>query len=295
MAKNSKDDKVPPLITKPLSELLRLPAGQVDMNAFDAAATPGFPGDKQDAAAITDALAPELSDLQERLFAVGRTQESTSQRILIVLQGMDTSGKGGVIRHAIGMVDPQGVTIKAFKAPTEEERAHHYFWRIERELPPPGLIGIFDRSHYEEVLVVRVNNLVDESVWSQRYDEINAWEDDLIENGMVMIKCFLNISSTEQKERLLARLDDPTKHWKYNPGDVAGAGHFSNARRCCDLSDRCDDCQMERAQVNSPTTTDLQPVSCLVCGRGKAPSPLADCRVENSAGRPKRVWARPTP
>ena len=220
MAKNNKDDKVPPLITKPVSELLRLPAGQVDMNAFDAAATPRFPGAKQDAAAMTDALAPELSDLQERLFAVGRAEESTTKRILVVLQGMDTSGKGGVIRHAIGMVDPQGVKIKAFKAPTEEERAHHYLWRIERELPPPGLIGIFDRSQYEEVLVVRVNNLVDESVWSQRYDEINAWEDALVEHGTVMIKCFLNISSSEQKDRLLARLDDPTKHWKYNPGDV---------------------------------------------------------------------------
>jgi len=219
MPKKSKDDTVPPLIT-PLSETLRLPAGPVDLTAFDAAATPGFPGDKQDAAAITEALAPELGDLQERLFAVGRVKETTSQKILVVLQGMDTSGKGGVIRHAIGMVDPQGVKIKAFKAPTEEERAHHYLWRIERELPPAGLIGIFDRSHYEDVLVVRVHNLVDESVWRKRYDEINAWEDDLVQNGMVLIKCFLNISSTEQKDRLVARLDDPTKHWKYNPGDV---------------------------------------------------------------------------
>jgi PPK2 family polyphosphate:nucleotide phosphotransferase len=220
MANKSKDHKVPPLITKPLSEMLRLPAGRVDMTALDSAATPGFPGDKEDAGAMTEALAPELSDLQERLFAVGRVKETTSQKILVVLQGMDTSGKGGVIRHAIGMVDPQGVKIKAFKAPTEEERSHHYLWRIERELPPPGLIGIFDRSHYEDVLVVRVHNLVDESVWSKRYDEINSWEEDLIERGMVLIKCFLNISSTEQKDRLLARLDDPTKHWKYNPGDV---------------------------------------------------------------------------
>jgi PPK2 family polyphosphate:nucleotide phosphotransferase len=220
MAKKSKDDEVSPLITERLSEVLRLPIGQVDMTAFDPAATPGFPGDKQDAATITEALAPELSDLQERLFAVARAKETTSQKILIVLQGMDTSGKGGVIRHAIGMVDPQGVKIKAFKAPTEEERAHHYLWRIERELPPAGLIGIFDRSHYEDVLVVRVHNLVEESVWGQRYGEINTWEDDLVERGMVLIKCFLNISSTEQKDRLLARLDDPTKHWKYNPGDV---------------------------------------------------------------------------
>jgi PPK2 family polyphosphate:nucleotide phosphotransferase len=220
MAKNSKDDKTTPLITKPLSELLRLPPGKVDMSAFDTAATPGFPGAKQDAAAITKALAPEFSDLQERLFAVGRVKETLNRRILVVLQGMDTSGKGGVIRHAIGMVDPQGVKIKAFKAPTKEERAHHYLWRIERELPSSGMIGIFDRSQYEDVLVVRVNNLVDESVWSTRYDEINAWEEELIQHGTVMIKCFLDISSTEQKDRLLARLDDPTKHWKYNPGDV---------------------------------------------------------------------------
>jgi PPK2 family polyphosphate:nucleotide phosphotransferase len=219
MAKNSRDE-VPPLITKPLSEVLRLPVDQVDMTAFDPAATPGFAGEKQHAAAMADALAPELSDLQERLFAAGRVDESRTQRILIVLQGMDTSGKGGVIQHAIGMVDPQGVKIKAFKAPTEEERGHHYLWRIQRELPSPGLIGIFDRSHYEDVLVVRVNNVVEESVWSARYAEINAWESDLVDKGIVLIKCFLNISSAEQKERLVARLDDPTKHWKYNPGDV---------------------------------------------------------------------------
>ena len=111
-------ESMPQLITEPLSRLLRLPPGPVDMAVLDPAATPGFPGDKQDAAAITDALAPELSDLQEHLFANGRADESITQRILIVLQGMDTSGKGGVIRHAIGMVDPQGVKIKAFKAPT---------------------------------------------------------------------------------------------------------------------------------------------------------------------------------
>jgi PPK2 family polyphosphate:nucleotide phosphotransferase len=219
MAKKGNVD-MPQLIAEPLTELLRLPAGPVDMAELDPAATPGFSGDKEDAAKITDALAPELGDLQERLYASGRVKESTNQKILIMLQGMDTSGKGGTIRHAIGMVDPQGVKIKAFKAPTEEERAHHYLWRIERELPPPGMIGIFDRSHYEDVLVVRVHNLVEESVWSTRYDEINGWEAGLVGQGTVLIKCFLNISSAEQKERLMARLDDPTKHWKYNPGDV---------------------------------------------------------------------------
>jgi PPK2 family polyphosphate:nucleotide phosphotransferase len=220
MVKNSKVDDMPQLVTEPLTELLRLPFGPVDMAELDPAATPGFPGEKDDAPKITEALAPELSDLQERLYAAGRVKDTTAQKILIVLQGMDTSGKGGVIRHAIGMVDPQGVKIKAFKAPTEEERAHHYLWRIERELPPAGMIGIFDRSHYEDVLVVRVHNLVAESVWSERYNEINSWEAGLVEQGVVLIKCFLNISSAEQKDRLMARLEDPTKHWKYNPGDV---------------------------------------------------------------------------
>lgn len=219
MAKKSKHNDESQL-TGPLSTLLRLPPGPVDMGSLDPDATTGFPGDKDDAPAITESLAPELSDLQERLFATGRVAEGTTQKILVVLQGMDTSGKGGVIRHAIGMVDPQGVKIKAFKAPTDEERAHPYLWRIERELPSEGLIGIFDRSQYEDVLVVRVHNLVDESVWSKRYDEINAWEHGLVEQGTVLIKCFLNVSSQEQKARLMARLDDPTKHWKYNPGDV---------------------------------------------------------------------------
>jgi PPK2 family polyphosphate:nucleotide phosphotransferase len=206
---------------RPLSELLRLPAGPVDMAALDPLATPGFPGrGKADAPALTSALAPALSDLQERLYAAGRTADAGARNILIVLQGMDTSGKGGVIRHAIGMVDPQGVKIKAFRAPTDEERSHPFLWRIERELPPPGIIGIFDRSHYEDVLIVRVHNLVEEAVWSQRYDEINAWEQTLVETGTIMIKCFLNISNEEQRARLQARLDDPSKHWKYNPGDV---------------------------------------------------------------------------
>jgi PPK2 family polyphosphate:nucleotide phosphotransferase len=226
MAKKGKSAKitVPEEIAeeiRPLSDLLRLPAGPVDVSTLDPLATPGFPGQgKADAPALTSALAPELSDLQERLYASGRTADAAARNILIVLQGMDTSGKGGVIRHAIGMIDPQGVKIKAFKAPTEEERSHPYLWRIERELPPPGMIGIFDRSHYEDLLIVRVHNLVEEAVWSRRYDEINAWEQGLVETGTIMIKCFLNISNEEQKARLQARLEDPSKHWKYNPGDV---------------------------------------------------------------------------
>ncbi len=219
--KSAKQDEMPvAATTQPLTELLRLPAGAVKLADIDPSATPGFAGAKDDAPAATAALEPELGDLQERLYAAGRVAEESAPRILIVLQGMDTSGKGGAIRHAIGMVDPQGVKIKAFKAPTKEERAHNYLWRIERELPGPGMIGIFDRSQYEDVLIVRVNQLVEDAVWSGRYAEINAFEEKLVAEGTTIIKCFLHISSEEQKARLLARLDDPTKHWKYNPGDV---------------------------------------------------------------------------
>jgi len=217
MAKKSRTPAPEP---RPLTELLRLPAGAVHLGALDPGATTGFEGDKSDARARTAALGLELSDLQERLFAAGRAGLPGAPSVLVVLQGMDTAGKGGVIRHVIGLVDPQGVRIKAFGPPTEEEREHPYLWRIERELPPPGIVGIFDRSHYEDVLTVRVHETVEESVWSGRYDEISAWEEGLVAAGTVLVKCFLHISSATQKERLAARLADPTKYWKYNPGDV---------------------------------------------------------------------------
>jgi len=216
----TRDAPAPAPEPEPLTQLLRLPAGPVHLAALDTRATPGFVGGKSRAPQRTAALEPELSELQERLFAAGRAGLPGAPRVLVVLQGMDTSGKGGVIRHAIGMVDPQGVSITAFKAPTRAELAHPFLWRIEQALPGPGMIGIFDRSHYEDVLTVRVNSYVEESVWSARYDEINAWEARLQAAGTVLVKCFLHISREEQAERLAARLDDPTKHWKYNPGDV---------------------------------------------------------------------------
>jgi PPK2 family polyphosphate:nucleotide phosphotransferase len=223
-----------------VTELLRLPAGSFDLAKLDPAGTPGFSGKKADAAKATEDLAPELGDLQERLYAAGRVPNGPDRRILVILQGMDTSGKGGVIRHAIGMVDPQGIKIKSFRAPTEEERRHPYLWRIEREVPPRGMIGIFDRSHYEDVLVVRVNQMVARSVWSRRYDEINAFEERLVAAGIVLIKCFLHISSDEQKKRLLARLEDPTKHWKYNPGDVEVRAKWPDYQEAyADALERC--------------------------------------------------------
>lgn len=205
----------------PLSQLLRVPAGPVSLEDFDAAATPGYPGTgKKDAEKRTEGLAAELSDLQERLFANGKADPEQSPRVLVVLQGMDTSGKGGIVRHAMGLVDPQGVALKSFKAPTEEERKHHYLWRIRQALPGPGLIGVFDRSHYEDVLVVRVEQLVPEAEWSKRYAEINEFEAELVASGTRLIKCMLNVSFEEQKARLAARLADESKYWKYNPGDV---------------------------------------------------------------------------
>ncbi|NNG19296.1 polyphosphate kinase 2 family protein [Naumannella sp. ID2617S] len=204
-----------------VSDALRVePGTTVRVEDFDAEGTPGYPGQgKDDAIEQTQTMSEELSDLQERLYAEGRDNPD-ARRVLLLLQGLDTSGKGGVIRHSVGLVDPQGIQLKAFKAPTAEERKHHYLWRIKNALPGPGMIGIFDRSHYEDVLVVRVESLVPQSEWSKRFDEINKFEAELTEQGTTLIKCFLNVSHDEQKQRLLERLDNPEKYWKYNPGDV---------------------------------------------------------------------------
>lgn len=203
---------------KKLLDQLRVPPGAVDLSAWDTKATPGFSGTKDEGKVALEALGPEVSDWQERLFAEGR--KGGNRRILLVLQGMDTSGKGGVIRHGAGLMDPQGLRITSFKAPTPAEKRRGFLWRIRQALPAPGVIGIFDRSHYEDVLIARVRNLVAPPVWNRRYEQINEFEAELAESGVTVVKCFLHISAEEQKVRLEARLDDPTKHWKYNAGDV---------------------------------------------------------------------------
>jgi PPK2 family polyphosphate:nucleotide phosphotransferase len=201
-----------------LTERLRLPPGPVDLASYDADSTPGFDGDKGDGKEALEDLADPLSDLQERLFAEGFSGGRRS--VLLVLQGMDTSGKGGIVRHAAGLVDPQGLRIKSFKAPTAEDLSHDFLWRVNKELPAAGQIGIFDRSHYEDVLVVRVHGLVSPDRVESRYQAINDFERRLVDEGTVVVKCFLHISSDKQQERLLERLDNPDKHWKFNPGDV---------------------------------------------------------------------------
>ncbi|MCC2320587.1 PPK2 family polyphosphate kinase [Cellulomonas xiejunii] len=185
---------------------------------FDAAATPGFDGSRTDGESALAGVGAELSDLQERLFAHGRTGGDRS--VLLVLQGLDTAGKGGIVRHVLGLVDPQGVALRSFGVPTAEERRHHYLWRVRRALPPAGSIGVFDRSHYEDVLVVRVDGTVAPEVWQKRFDEINRFEAQVAASGTTIIKVALWVSPEEQDERLSERLERPDKHWKYNPSDV---------------------------------------------------------------------------
>ncbi|HYH33775.1 MAG TPA: PPK2 family polyphosphate kinase [Nocardioides sp.] len=181
-------------------------------------ATPGFEGGKADGKRALAALGKELAELQERLFAEGTT--GSRRRVLLVLQGMDTSGKGGVLRHTVGLIDPQGVRITSFKAPTEEERQHHFLWRVRRALPEPGQVGVFDRSHYEDVLIVRVRGLAEPRTIERRYEQINEFEAELAGDGVVVVKCMLHVSAAKQQERLAKRLDTPEKHWKYDPGDL---------------------------------------------------------------------------
>ncbi|MCG7321732.1 polyphosphate kinase 2 family protein [Arsenicicoccus bolidensis] len=200
------------------SETLRAERGFV-LADVDTRATPGYEGDKKSAAMDLVEGQTELSDLQERLWANGKDGDGPS--VLLLVQGMDTSGKGGIMRHVVGATDPGGVKYTAFKAPTPEERAHDFLWRIDRALPDAGQLGVFDRSQYEDVLVVRVNELVPRSEWMRRYAQINAFERAALARGITVVKVMLHISSDEQKARLGERLDRPDKYYKYNPGDIA--------------------------------------------------------------------------
>lgn len=193
----------------------------------DTRSTPGFDGSREDGEAQQAELSERLGVLQEMLYANGRSGDHRS--VLLVLQGMDTSGKGGIVKHVVGQVDPQGIEHASFGVPTEEERKHHYLWRIRNALPSGGQLGVFDRSHYEDVLVVRVHDLVPPEVWGTRYDEINAFEKELTEAGTTVLKVALVVSLDEQKERLSERLDRPDKYWKFNPNDIDERALFWSA------------------------------------------------------------------
>ena len=191
------------------------PATKVNLSKWDPNDTLGFKGDKADAQAETAKLMRKLDKLQELLYAEHK------HKFLIVLQAMDTGGKDGTVRHIFSGVNPSGVRVESFKEPTPEELDHDFLWRIHQRLPGDGEMVIFNRSHYEDVLIVRVHAIVPSKVWKMRYDEINAFEKYLTQNGTTILKFYLHIDKDEQKERLQARLDDPSKHWKFRLADLA--------------------------------------------------------------------------
>ncbi|MDQ1514789.1 MAG: hypothetical protein QOE80_619 [Actinomycetota bacterium] len=200
--------------TMSLRELLR--ARPDDDDPLARHKTDSHPGvkDKKKAADSMAADSQPLAGLQERLWA------EHARTILLVLQGIDTSGKDGTIDHVIGQVNPLGCRITSFKRPTPEEAKHHFLWRIRRALPEPGQLGVFGRSHYEDVIVPRVHGGLTEAQLDRRYGEIARFEADLAAGTTTVVKCFLHISSEEQRERILARLDDPDKRWKFEEGDI---------------------------------------------------------------------------
>lgn len=234
-AKNETGDLIP--------GALRVTPG-FQLAELDPGAKPAFSGKKKAAEKAMAAVRDEIDDLQERLYASGRDGDGPA--ILLVVQGMDTAGKGGVMRHVVGTVDPQGVQLHAFKAPSAEERRHPFLWRIRRQLPDPGYIGVFDRSHYEDVLVVRVHDLVPPATWSRRYGQINAFEQKANDRSIHLIKVMLHVSAEEQKARLQERLDRPDKYWKFNPGDI-------------DERELWDDYQEAYQAVLDKTSTDENP------------------------------------
>lgn len=204
----------------------RIAAGaKVALGKLDPRGTAGYPGNKEKAAARIARLNDQLEELQELMFAERR------QRLLIVLQGMDTSGKDGVVRQVFEGVNPQGVRVTSFRAPTILERERPYLWRVMPHVPAAGEIAIFNRSHYEDVLVLRAHGTMSPAVCRQRFAQINDFERMLAEEGTTILKFFLHISREEQRARLQERLDDPKKHWKFNVGDIAERRLWNEYRR----------------------------------------------------------------
>ncbi|MFD1364470.1 PPK2 family polyphosphate kinase [Actinoplanes sichuanensis] len=229
-----------------LRELLTVRPGNARLADIDPRSTPGLPGKqaigddpKRWSQAQVATISEQLNAYQERLFASAK-EGATNRRVLLLLQAMDCGGKDGTVRNVTQGMSPAGMKAVSFGPPDEEERRHDFLWRISRALPPAGHVGVFNRSHYEDVLVVRVHNLVDEGEWSRRYDQINAFEAEQAAAGLTIVKVMLHISKAEQKKRLLARLDDPSKHWKYNPGDLAERARWDDYQRAYeDAVNRC--------------------------------------------------------
>jgi PPK2 family polyphosphate:nucleotide phosphotransferase len=203
-------------------DALRVQPGAVNLAGYETLGSLDSGGKKSKKSKSMAIGAGQLAGLQERLFA------EHTRSLLLVLQGIDTAGKGGVVSHVVGLLGPEGVICTAFKQPSAEEQAHHFLWRIRKRLPGPGMVSVFDRSHYEDVLVPRVHELIPEAEWRRRYQEINEFEAGLAETGTTVVKCFLHISYTTQRERLLARLSDPDKRWKFQVGDINERAFWSD-------------------------------------------------------------------
>jgi len=216
------------------------PGSKVHLGEIDTRSTDGAPGDKDKTSAVSETLQLDLQGLQERLYA-----EST-RSLLVVLQALDAGGKDGTIKHVFRGLNPASCRVVSFKVPSEEERSHDFLWRVHAKTPAQGEVAVFNRSHYEDVLVVRVHDLVPEDVWRPRYDFINEFEANLAAAGTRIVKVFLHISKDEQAVRLQARLDDPTKHWKFRKADL-------------DERARWDDYMVAFEEAIARTSTDAAP------------------------------------
>jgi PPK2 family polyphosphate:nucleotide phosphotransferase len=212
---------------------------------MDTRATPGLPGSlrtgdrKAWSRVQVGYLGARMADLQERLYAAAKAG-TDRRRLLLVLQAMDCGGKDGTVKSVVGALNPEGVRITAFGRPTPEELAHDFLWRIHRAVPGAGFVGVFNRSHYEDVLVSRVHSLLPRKTWRMRYDQINAFEEAQAADGVTLIKVMLHISYDEQRKRLLARLDDPSKHWKFDPSDLDDRAHWADFQQAyADSLSRC--------------------------------------------------------
>ena len=205
-------------------KLMIEPGSRLRLSRCDPGDTPGF-NSKASAARVLEKNLARLAELQYLLYAQNR------HALLIVLQGPDASGKDGTIRHVMSGLNPQGVVVTPFKVPSAEELDHDFLWRVHQKVPPRGDIGIFNRSHYEDVLVVRVHELAPREVWSRRYEQINAFEKMLVENDVRILKFFLHIGKDEQKKRIQERIDDPTRNWKLSASDFEERKYFDDYRK----------------------------------------------------------------
>ena len=221
MGKNSKNSRS--FWTEDPFDALRVTPG-FSLATVDTGSTPGFNGSKKHSTEAGNQAAGTLSHLQEMLFA--NSTGGDGRKLLLVLQAMDTAGKGRIVRHVMGGVDPQGISHFGFKAPTKAELRHDFLWRICKQLPAAGMIGVFDRSHYEDVLIARVHELAPAAEITARYDQINTFEQELVDDDTTVIKVMLHISSAEQRARLGERLNRPDKYWKYHPMDIDERIHW---------------------------------------------------------------------